>query len=101
MLAGLAPILGNDLFRIQETMLRTFHGFFANHPLSQEARKRLLAVNEAKAVKNPGEIAGIEKMKDGMLNASNILVHRHPVCHRFLIKHPFVMTGAAIAFKIP
>ena len=56
-------------------------GFMTDHALGQETRERLLDAAVAALEKRPSEKTGIKKMQNRMFDATDILVHRHPVIH--------------------
>ncbi len=58
-----------------------------DHALGQQAGKRLVHPGMPQIPEHLGEKAGVEKVQDRMLDAADILVHRHPVVHPLPIEN--------------
>ena len=75
-------------------------GFVVHHALGEQAGERFLHRDVAGVLHRAGEEAGIQQVQDRVLDAADILVHRHPVIDRRLHQRD-VGGRAAIAGEIP
>ena len=60
-------------------VLGHFRAVFQHHALCQEVGERLRCCGQVLVAHDPLEKARIEEVQDGVLDASRVLVHRHPV----------------------
>ena len=79
---------------------RVLVGLVADHALGEQAGERFGHLDHAQLGHGAGEIARIEQMQDGVLDAADILVHRQPVIRRRLV-HRLVGMRIGEAGEIP
>jgi len=71
-------------------------------PCVSKIGERLIHADHAEITQNLGVKAGIEQMQNGMFNAADILINRHPVIQFLAIKTGLgIAIRAAIAVEIP
>ena len=54
-----------------------------NHSLGQQTIKGFSHIDQAPILQRLGEKAGIQQMQNGVLNATDVLLHRQPAVHGF------------------
>ncbi len=89
-----------DFLGIQPVVVGALVGFVVHHALGEQAGEGFLHRDVAGVLHRPGEEAGIQQVQDGVLDAADILVDRHPVIDRRLHQRD-VGGRAAIAGEIP
>ncbi len=75
-------------------------GLVEHHALREQVGEGLIEGDQAQVAHDLGPEARIEQMENGMLNAPDVLVHRHPVGHAF-IDHGLAGIRAAVAHVVP
>jgi hypothetical protein len=90
-----------DFMGVKIPVFGTFQRLLADHALGQEIGKGLAHLEIPKISHYPCVKAGVEEMKNGMLNPADILVHGHPVVHSLRIHRALIKIGTGIAIKIP
>ncbi len=83
-------------------MLSAPHGFLADHALGEEIQKGFVEVEDTEVPEHFRVKPGIEEMKDGVLDAADVLVHGHPVGNLSPVEPGlFVEVSAAEAVEVP
>ena len=72
-----------------------------DHSLVEEARERLLDRHQAHVLQDPANEARVQQVEDGVLDASDVLVDRHPVRGARGIDHPGGVRGVQEPQVIP
>jgi hypothetical protein len=65
-----------------------------DHALSEEVGEGLAEVEVALGVQELGDEAGVEEVQDGMFDASDVHVDRHPLVGHRLVERPGQHTHA-------
>ena len=96
----LVVVLGRDQVALRLGHLGAVH---ADHALGQVPLERLAgyAGGETHIDEGAGEEAGVEEVQDGVLDAPDVLVDRHPVPDRLGIEGPVGAPGIAEAQEVP
>src|SRR5512133_2063479 len=71
------------------------------HTLGQQVEKGLIAGYIAHVTQHLGEKTGVEQVHDGMFDATDILVYRHPVIDLGAVKGCLQQIRTAVAQEIP
>ena len=74
-----------NFVRRHPAAIRVLVGLVTDHALREEAGERFGIAHQTQFGHGAGEITRIEKMQDGVLDAADILVHRHPVVGACLV----------------
>ena len=100
-------VIGQHVLHIvgPEIILATFVGatrvnVVQHHALREQLGEGLVHFDQAQIAHDLGPEARIEQVQNGVLNAANVLVHRHPVVGT-LGHHLLVVLGVAIAHEVP
>lgn len=70
------------------------------HALGEEVLERLVVLDEAEIAHHLRPEAGVEQMEHGVLDAADVLVHRHPIVGA-LVDHGRGAVGRAVALEVP
>ena len=99
---GVRTVTVNQCFGVHRVSLGLGHlrAVFQHHALRQQLVERLIVLAQAHVTHQLVEKTGIQKMQHGMLDAPDILVHRHPVAHA-IIQHGGLIVRTAITCEIP
>ena len=90
------------LLREKKSMFCTFHRFFADHTLRQQVGEWLIYTDHSEIAQHLGVKARVEQMQNGIFNAADILINRHPVIKLFTIEAGLgVAIRTTVAVKIP
>ena len=76
-------------------------GFLRHHALREEARKRLIRLRQTEIAHRLCEKPRVEQMQDRMFDASDILIHRHPVIGLRRLHRKMRLVRGAVAKKVP
>ena len=71
-----------------------------DHALAKHFDKRLIELHQSQVSHDLGPEARIQQVKHGMLNATDVLVHRHPVIIAG-IDHGLVVAWRGISHEVP
>ncbi|EWS65361.1 hypothetical protein Y695_01389 [Hydrogenophaga sp. T4] len=71
-----------------------------HHALGQQLAEGLVHFHQAEVAHDLGPEACVQQVQDGMFDAADVLVHRHPVV-RALGHHLLAVGGVAIAHEVP
>ena len=83
-------------------MFGALHRFLADHALRQEIGEGLIDADHAEVAQHLGVEPRVEQMQNGVLDAADVLIHRHPVVERLAVESRFgVVSGAAEAVEVP
>ncbi len=72
-----------------------------DHPLAQQGPERLVDLGEAEVAEHLGVEARVEQVQDGVLDAADVLIHRHPVVGGLAVEHPLLVVRRAVAKEVP
>ena len=71
-----------------------------HHALREQAGERLVDADQPQIAHGFGPKARVEQVQDGVLDAADVLVHRHPV-RRAAAHHFFFIVRVAVAHEVP
>jgi len=90
------------LFGEEVAVFGALHRFLADHALRQEIGEGLIDADHAEVAQHLGVEPRVEQMQNGVLDAADVLIHRHPVVERLAVESRFgVVSGAAEAVEVP
>ncbi len=71
-----------------------------HHALGEQALEGLIDLHQPEVAHDLGPEAGVEQVQNGVLDAADVLVHRHPVARAFA-DHGLGVAGVAVAHVVP
>ena len=100
---GVGPVLRDHVVGGDGVALRLRHhlAVLVDHPLGEEARHRLVEVDEAEVAHHLRPEARVDEVEDGVLDAAHVEVDREPVRHRRGVEGPVVLRGREVAVEVP
>ena len=72
-----------------------------DHALAEQVGEGLVHVNEAEVAHDLGPEAAVEQVQDGVLDATDVVVHRHPAVHGLLGEGSLIVVRIGIAHVVP
>ena len=99
---GIGTVLLDERFRVDGVALRLGHfgAVFQHHSLGQEVGEGLSDWNQALVTHQALKESRVEQMQNSVLDAADVLVHRHPVGGA-LVQHGGIAIAAREACEVP
>jgi hypothetical protein len=82
-------------------VLRHLGAVLGDHALGKQALERLVKGEKAAVVQYLGDEPRVQQVQDGVLHATDVLVHWHPSGSGTGLKRPVTSSGGYVAQKIP
>ena len=101
---GVGAVFGDHLLRRDHVALRLAHHIAVgveHHALAQQVREGLVEVEQAAVAQHLGKEAAVEQVQDGVLNAADVLIDRHPSVSLFRIEGRVHVVRVGVAHVVP
>ena len=97
------PVAGDHVVGGDGVALRLRHhlAVLVDHALGEEARHRLVEVDEAEVAHHLGPEARVDEVQDGVLDPADVQVDRKPVLHGVRVERAVVLAGREVAVEVP
>ena len=97
-------VTGNHILGGNDVALRLAHDvavLVKHHALAQQVLERLVKVHQPQIAQHLGEEAAVKQVQDGMLDAANVLIDRHPAVHLFGVERRLGVMRVGVAQVVP